>query len=235
MPLLPEKVRSEADRPVDLLVGTLLAHADAFPDRPAVRTSAAAISYGALARMIRGAAAKIRHVLRHGGQRVLLCGPNSPELAAAYFAVHAAGGVAVLLDADIPAESARWIAADAEARLALCRGNSTCPCRSPTWLPGAARTTAEQLASPQCSLEDPADLLYTTGTTGRKKGVLLSHANLAHAALNINAFLDTSCDDLECVPLPLSHSFGLGRLRGDGPGRAIACCSCRACATRRRS
>ena len=71
----------------------------------------------------------------------------------------------------------------------------------------------EQLASPQSVLGDPADLIYTSGTSGRKKGVLLSHANLAHAALNINAFVGTIGDDLECVPLPLSHSFGLGRLR----------------------
>ena len=41
------------------------------------------------------------------------------ELAAAYFAVHAAGGVAVLLNADAPAESVRWVVEDAEARLLL--------------------------------------------------------------------------------------------------------------------
>ena len=43
---------------------------------------------------------------RPAGERVVLCGRNSPELAAAYFAVHAAGGVTVLLDADIPAKAA---------------------------------------------------------------------------------------------------------------------------------
>ena len=71
----------------------------------------------------------------------------------------------------------------------------------------------EQLLSPQCALEDPADLLYTTGTTGRKKGVLLTQENIAQAALNINAFVGAAPDDLEVMPLPLSHSFGLGRLR----------------------
>src|SRR5208283_4543961 len=105
---------------VDPLAETLLAQVDAFPDRPAVRTSAAAIPYGVFARMVRGAAAKIRRAVNGRGERILLCGPNSAELAAAYFAVHAAGAVAVLLDADVPAESARWIAEDAEARLALC-------------------------------------------------------------------------------------------------------------------
>ena len=62
-------------------------------------------------------------------------------------------------------------------------------------------------------LDDDADLIYTTGTTGRRKGVLLSHESIAQAAVNINAFIGTTADDREVMPLPLSHSFGLGRLR----------------------
>ncbi len=102
---------------------------------------------------------------------------------------------------------------DAEARLAICSRELDLPVSVANLAAWCRVDEGEQLASPQCGLEDPADLIYTSGTTGRKKGVLLSHANLAHAALNINTFLGTCCDDLECMPLPLSHSFGLGRLR----------------------
>ena len=69
------------------------------------------------------------------------------------------------------------------------------------------------LFSPRAQLADAADLLYTTGTTGRRKGVVLSHENIAAAAININAFIGTTAEDGEIVPLPLAHSFGLGRLR----------------------
>ena len=48
---------------------------------------------------------------------------------------------------------------------------------------------------------------------GRRKGVLLSHESIAQAAVNINSFIGTTADDREVMPLPLSHSFGLGRLR----------------------
>jgi long-chain acyl-CoA synthetase len=58
-----------------------------------------------------------------------------------------------------------------------------------------------------------ADLLYTTGTTGRKKGVVLTQDNILAAARNISAFVGNGPEDVEVVPLPLSHSFGLGRLR----------------------
>ena len=195
------------------LVAQLLLRVDAEPEKAAFIGREDRITYGAWGRTIRAAAARIRRALGGRGERVLLCGPNSPELAAAYFAVHAAGGVAVLLDADIPVASARWIAEDAEARLALCARELDLPLPVANLAAWCAVDEGEQVMSPQCELEDPADLLYTSGTTGRKKGVLLSHANLFHAALNINAFLGTCCDDLECMPLPLSHSFGLGRLR----------------------
>lgn len=61
--------------------------------------------------------------------------------------------------------------------------------------------------------DDTADLMFTTGTTGAPKGVCLSHSNIAGSADNINAFIGNTADDIEVLGLPLSHSFGLGRLR----------------------
>jgi long-chain acyl-CoA synthetase len=58
-----------------------------------------------------------------------------------------------------------------------------------------------------------ADLLFTTGTTGLPKGVALSYNNLLSAANNINSFIGNSSSDVELLALPISHSFGLGRLR----------------------
>jgi long-chain acyl-CoA synthetase len=59
----------------------------------------------------------------------------------------------------------------------------------------------------------PADILFTTGTTGRSKGVVLSHRALTTACAHINAFIGTQAEAVEVLPLPLSHSFGLGRVR----------------------
>jgi len=58
-----------------------------------------------------------------------------------------------------------------------------------------------------------ADIIFTTGTTGQPKGVLLTQQNIAAAAQNINTFIQNSPDDVEMLALPISHSFGLGRLR----------------------
>jgi long-chain acyl-CoA synthetase len=64
---------------------------------------------------------------------------------------------------------------------------------------------------------DLADILFTTGTTGAPKGVPLTFKNEAAAVRNINSCIGNSSNDVELLALPISHSFGLGRVR---------CCLC---------
>lgn len=60
---------------------------------------------------------------------------------------------------------------------------------------------------------DIADILFTTGTTGAPKGVPLTYENEAAAARNINTYIGNMTEDVELLALPVSHSFGLGRVR----------------------
>lgn len=70
---------------------------------------------------------------------------------------------------------------------------------------------ASHIAFPQ---EDSiADILFTTGTTGVPKGVPLTYKNEAAAVRNINTFIGNVTEDVELLALPVSHSFGLGRVR----------------------
>jgi long-chain acyl-CoA synthetase len=85
---------------------------------------------------------------------------------------------------------------------------------------GHIRAVSElDLVSPQeiaftfPSPADLADLVFTTGTTGHPKGVCLTHGNLAAATNHINLVIARDDHDVEVVPLPLNHSFGLGRVR----------------------
>ena len=57
-----------------------------------------------------------------------------------------------------------------------------------------------------------ASIMYTTGTTGESKGVMLSHKNIVCAINNICDFVGYDSDDKEVVVLPLSHNFGLGHI-----------------------
>jgi len=57
--------------------------------------------------------------------------------------------------------------------------------------------------------EDTAEILYTTGTTGKSKGIEISHANNVAIAENIAFGTEMKEGNVELIPLPLSHSHGL--------------------------
>jgi amino acid adenylation domain-containing protein len=71
------------------------------------------------------------------------------------------------------------------------------------------------LDSPHTALEehcidvDLASLIYTSGSSGNPKGVMLSHLNMVSAAKSITQYLENTSDDIIINPLPLSFDYGL--------------------------
>jgi long-chain acyl-CoA synthetase len=191
----------------------LIRNASRAPERNAFLTREGDMQYGEFVARIGWTASRLRARGIEPGERILLCAPNSPEVAIAYFAIHWLGAVAVPVEPGIPEASLRWIFADCDARLAIVEGRET---DLPEIVSLGAITAGSgpgPLRDPCCEPNDDADILYTTGTTGTRKGVVLTHGNILSAAVNITEFLRNGENDIEVVPLPLSHSFGLGRLR----------------------
>jgi long-chain acyl-CoA synthetase len=60
--------------------------------------------------------------------------------------------------------------------------------------------------------EDLAVVSYTSGTTGRPKGVMLTHGNLLFNAENTSTVVPTRDGDVSIACLPLAHLFGLGSM-----------------------
>ena len=73
--------------------------------------------------------------------------------------------------------------------------------------------TTDPIEEPQLTEDDNAVILYTTGTTGSPKGILLTHGNLAFATTNICNVMQLRSSDKEVIFSPLSHSDGFARLR----------------------
>ena len=198
---------------METLLHHLLTTAGNHPDRIALRCGAEAVRYYELRTRILTTAAHLRALGVGEGDRVLICGGNTPAIPVLYFAVHALGAVAVPIAPDTPESVLAALAGDAEARLAVVEkavSGMPCPVVSPKI---ATAPDGKSEIDPVCQPDAIADLLYTTGTTGRKKGVVLTQANVLAAARNITEFVGSGPGDVEVVPLPLSHSFGLGRLR----------------------
>lgn len=62
---------------------------------------------------------------------------------------------------------------------------------------------------------DDAEILFSTGTTGKSKGIVLTHRNDVAIAENVKYGTEMKPDNVELIPMPLSHSHGLRRMYGN--------------------
>ncbi len=196
------------------VIETLRRRAAQHPERDALVRGDQRVSYGDLWARVMAAAGEIARCGVGPGDRVLLAAPSVPAFVFGYFAAHVLGAVAVALDPNAPAvrrdelirRTAPKLAFGAKAEPSA----EICQVRAITEL--SALPLREAAFEPP-ALDTLADLIFTNGTTGRPKGVRLTHRNLAAAAHHINATIGNCEGDVEVMPLPLSHSFGLARLR----------------------
>jgi acyl-CoA synthetase (AMP-forming)/AMP-acid ligase II len=207
------------------IIEALFLWAQAEPERAAVADFDCQLSYGDLADAIAAAANRLR---RHGvavGDRVVVAAPNSVRELVAHLAAIAVGGVAVPIGA-VSDERLAFIVADSTARVVVTNTPGD-PRRAVLGggivvlglddlatadvQPAQSSLSAAELLAPDLRRpEQLACLMYTTGSTGEPKGVMLSHRGLGAALAHIIEYVGFSKDDREAVVLPLSHSFGLG-------------------------
>jgi long-chain acyl-CoA synthetase len=145
------------------------------------------------------------------GDRVVVRMPSGIEYCLAVFSVLRAGGVLVPLNTDIPAAAVVELLADCQASVFV--GDPVEGADVTTMLTHDANGSADVApVTPVTGGEDVAVLCYTSGTSGRPRGVLLSHrallANVAQCAALRPA--PVTATDRVLLSLPLSHAYGLG-------------------------
>lgn len=199
-----------SEKQMELIEAAVLRHALERPDHPALVTRYLMLDYGQLWRC----AVRAAHWLgNHGvgpGARVAIRASDDPWFAAIYLGTHLAGAIAVPLVSRLPEQTARQMLASLEPQLDL-GGQLLTDLKKLL-----ASTAAQHAAVEDAPLPDPqgiADIMFTSGSSGHPKAVMLTHANVAATARHINAFIGNGADDREVVTVPLNHSFGLGRLR----------------------
>lgn len=146
------------------------------------------------------------------GDRVLLFGHNSPYWAAAFFAILARGAVIVPLNPRSTPEQLQLIAAGAEPKLLLRASHAVWPGPAlPSLLIEAAAETpsaAVDMPGLHATTDDLAEIVYTSGTTGAPKGVMLTHGNLLAALQSLAEALPVYPEESVMSIVPLFHVYG---------------------------
>jgi acyl-CoA synthetase (AMP-forming)/AMP-acid ligase II len=152
------------------------------------------------------------------GERVLVLGRKSVELAVALLAVPNAGGVVVAPYPGLSAPQLRHIVADAAPAIAVDLGSAADARAELDAVPvvlsfdelsGAARDGREP-ARP--APDDPAMIVYTSGSTGKPKGVVFSHENVRLGADSVARYYCLAPDDRVLCLLPFSFDAGFNQL-----------------------
>lgn len=190
------------------------------------------------------------------GDAVAYLGENSPQFLQTLFGAAQLGAVFVPVNTRLAVPEIAHVLSDSAARVLIHDDELADRATRSAGLAGTARvvSTGEGTAGapglaplvravtgerPEVpvTLDDPAAIVYTSGTTGRAKGAVLSHGNLTWVAINCVIDYDVVSTDVALMISPLFHvaSLGMGALpvilkgatmvlnKGFEPGRALAC------------
>ena len=193
----------------------LLARASQLHDRPALLTAGGAVTYGEVADLTARTATALRGLGVQRGDAVVLLLKDSALSCAAFLGALYAGAVAVPLNPRLPAADLAYAVADCGARLVLGDADQLPDALGdPRVVLREALQAAVDAATPSpvsvaTSDDDRAFILYSSGTTGRPKGVVHVHANAAQAGMMLRQVLQVQEGDVVFATSKLFFAFAL--------------------------
>ena len=196
------------------------------PEAPALAGDGAdeGLTHGGLAAAVAAVARGLAARGLERGDRVAFLAGNRVELAVAYLAVLRLGALVVPVNLAYRPREVAHLFADAEPRLVVAEADRVAGLEE---VPAEARASVEavvaleELSRPPTGEEsgsglpgppggdDPALLVYTSGTTGASKGAILTHGNLLATVTGLLAAWAWRPDDVLLLTLPLFHVHGL--------------------------
>ena len=227
------------------------------PDKIAlIHGAGATVTYAQFADAVDRVSAVLREHGVGAGDAVAYLGENSPEFLQVMFGAAQVGAVFVPVNTRLAPPEVGYVLADCAARVLIHDPDFAAPVAAalPATRPPHVVVTGEgtpdrpglahltRTVEPGCTgqvdigPQDPAAIVYTSGTTGRAKGAVLTHGNLTWVALNCVVDYDVVSTDVALMISPLFHvaSLGMGALpvilkgatmvveKGFEPGRALA-------------
>lgn len=206
------------------LIATLAMHVQRNPDRVALVDGDEKVSLSQLWQKVRALAFVLSNAGVKRGDRVAIIGPNTQEWVQVYLAAMASGAVAVPLNPDLRSVDLAALIGHAEASVVFAdipaglAEDLITQLPEVTWLVKQKRFTGRCISlsdienefAPEVSgaLTDLGCILYTSGTSGAPKGVMLSHVSILQNAIDVVDYLELSSTDVSLALLPFYYSFG---------------------------
>jgi len=207
-PTLPQMLRITVDR---------------YPDRRAFTSFAPTLeefTYSEVLEIVRGLAGYLHSLGVRQGDAVGVTGKNSPEWALAYLSILFAGGIVIPLDYGLKSDEIGGLMDVAGVKILFCDEEkyddlaakklekimSLAPGR-PDFILDLPRSPVDGIE--EAGEDDLAAILFTSGTTGVAKGVMLTHANLVSDCYQAQANMNIYHSDVFYALLPLHHSYSM--------------------------
>jgi long-chain acyl-CoA synthetase len=195
------------------------------PEKTALIAKEEELSFALLNRRVHALAGHLQQEGVGQGDRVGVLLPNSTAIPLSYFATQKIGAVTVILDARLKGKELEGVLNDADLKLLVVHSQLLADVEEvfksmaplPLWIVGAADARAFEkrfaapagaLALPKLKADDDALILYTSGTTGEPKGVVLSYRNLVQYPMVMGAMRVTDSSTMRGCILPMSHIVG---------------------------
>lgn len=205
------------------LASLVFASADQYADRPALEDERHALTYAELAAYVELFAQQMLASGLPAKGRVAIFLDKSVDACTLILAAMHAGGIAVPLNPKLKPQQLQYILDDCGATLLFTTSARyrelkafvdeskvrVLLCDRPDVLPDVSDSSH---ALHRAIDADPAALLYTSGSTGNPKGVVVSHRNLLAGCRSVNSYLGTQQDDVILALLPISFDAGLSQL-----------------------
>lgn len=200
------------------LSGLLHIRAKEHPGSRCIRFEKRDITYSQLDRLVSATASGLASLGLKQGDRAAVLMENCPEYIVSYFAIQRAGGITVPVNTFLTPEEIAYIVNDSGCRVLIySSGFSSHAEKIKDGVHGIMAVLFSDIPdgpAPENDLfasvsrdDDPAVLLYTSGTTGFPKGAMLSHRNLISNAEACKEVMQIARRDRILLFLPLFHAF----------------------------
>lgn len=172
------------------------------------------ITYGKTLHLVRRIQTFLIKTGIKSGDRVALISENRPEWALSYLAIVGLGAIAVPLDAFLNPEELQPLLKDSDTK-AIILSKKYIDYIKKAKLEGRSLfmeefenfPTPTSTLTGEVKLDDIASIVYTSGTTGAPKGVMLSHNNIMSNVVSVASLFDTVPKENLLSILPLHHTF----------------------------